>query len=85
MHQVLLLLHGYLPCSLQCLYCERFFRDFHLLKDHMRKKQHKKISPQNHAYDKFYLINHLELGKTWEEVQAEDDREILPQPLDRYM
>lgn len=49
----------------------------------MRKKQHKKISPTNHSYDKFYIINYLEFGKTWTEVQAEDDREILPQIQDR--
>lgn len=46
----------------------------------MRKKQHKKIDGKNRAYDKFYLINYLEPGKTWEDVQAEDDRDILPPP-----
>ena len=45
----------------------------------MRKKQHKKINPRNTAYDKFYLINYLEVGKSWEEVQSEDDREIISQ------
>ena len=45
----------------------------------MRKKQHKKINPRNTAYDKFYLINYLEVGKSWEEVQSEDDREIIGQ------
>ena len=49
----------------------------------MRKKLHKKISSQNHTYDRFYVINYLELGKNWEEVQAEDDREILPQVEER--
>ena len=63
--------------SLQCLYCERTFRDHPTLKDHMRKKQHKKINPQNKVYDRFYVINYLELGKSWEEVQSEDDRDII--------
>ena len=45
------------------------------LKDHMRKKGHKKINAQNKVYDRFYVINYLELGKTWEEVQGEEDRE----------
>ena len=71
------------PYSLQCLYCERVFRDYVTLKDHMRKKQHKKISGQNHAYDRFYAINYLQAGKGWAEVQAEDDREILPQGEER--
>ncbi|XP_075713202.1 zinc finger protein 277 [Rhinoderma darwinii] len=62
--------------SLQCLYCEKNFRDKNTLKDHMRKKQHRKVNPRNHEYDRFYIINYLELGKSWEEVQSEDDREI---------
>ncbi|KAI2547475.1 zinc finger protein 277, partial [Homo sapiens] len=63
--------------NLQCLYCEKTFRDKNTLKDHMRKKQHRKINPKNREYDRFYVINYLELGKSWEEVQLEDDRELL--------
>ncbi|MEE6480884.1 hypothetical protein FKM82_012698, partial [Ascaphus truei] len=63
--------------SLQCLYCEKTFRDKNTLKDHMRKKQHRKINAKNSEYDKFYIINYLELGKSWEEVQSEDDRELV--------
>ncbi|XP_043944612.1 zinc finger protein 277 isoform X2 [Protopterus annectens] len=63
--------------SLQCFYCEKFFRDKNTLKDHMRKKQHRRINAKNHEYDRFYVINYLELGKSWEEVQSEDDRELM--------
>ncbi|XP_015270934.1 PREDICTED: zinc finger protein 277 [Gekko japonicus] len=63
--------------SLQCLYCEKIFRDKNTLKDHMRKKQHRKINAKNKEYDRFYIINYLEFGKSWEEVQSEDDRELL--------
>ncbi|XP_010585660.1 zinc finger protein 277 isoform X2 [Loxodonta africana] len=63
--------------NFQCLYCEKTFRDKNTLKDHMRKKQHRKINPKNREYDRFYVINYLELGKSWEEVQLEDDRELL--------
>ncbi|XP_066489942.1 zinc finger protein 277 isoform X2 [Tiliqua scincoides] len=63
--------------SLQCLYCEKIFRDKNTLKDHMRKKQHRRINAKNREYDKFYIINYLEFGKSWEEVQSEDDRELL--------
>ncbi len=34
----------------------------------MRKKGHKKINAQNKNYDRFYMINYLELGLTWEQV-----------------
>ncbi|MBN3298373.1 ZN277 protein, partial [Amia calva] len=63
--------------NLQCLYCEKTFRDKTTLKDHMRKKQHRRINAKNQEYDRFYVINYLELGKTWEEVQSEDDREMM--------
>ncbi|MEQ2221553.1 hypothetical protein ILYODFUR_017053 [Ilyodon furcidens] len=43
----------------------------------MRKKAHRRINANNHEYDRFYVINYLELGKTWEEVQSEDDRELV--------
>ncbi|CAJ1055877.1 LOW QUALITY PROTEIN: zinc finger protein 277 [Xyrichtys novacula] len=62
---------------LQCLYCEKTFRDKTTLKDHMRKKAHRRINANNREYDRFYVINYLELGKTWEEVQSEDDRELV--------
>ncbi|XP_077425037.1 zinc finger protein 277 isoform X2 [Vanacampus margaritifer] len=63
--------------NLQCLYCEKTFKDKMTLKDHMRKKAHRRINASNQQYDRFYIINYLELGKTWEEVQSEDDRELL--------
>ncbi|XP_072915562.1 zinc finger protein 277 isoform X1 [Hemitrygon akajei] len=63
--------------NLQCLYCEKTFRDKHTLRDHMRKKQHRRINAKNQEYDRFYTINYLEFGKNWEEVQSEDDSEII--------
>ncbi|KAK2842837.1 hypothetical protein Q5P01_013037 [Channa striata] len=63
--------------NLQCLYCEKTFRDKTTLKDHMRKKSHRCINANNREYDRFYVINYLELGKTWEEVQSEDDHELV--------
>ena len=44
---------------LECLFCEKSFKDRQTLKDHMRKKQHKKINPKNKEYDKYYIINYL--------------------------
>ncbi|XP_005999634.1 zinc finger protein 277 isoform X1 [Latimeria chalumnae] len=70
--------------NLQCLYCEKTFRDKNALKDHMRKKQHRRINAKNQEYDQFYTINYLELGKTWEEVQSEDDRELIENQEDDW-
>ena len=56
-----------------CLFCEKTFKDRTVLKEHMRKKIHKKINPKNQEYDKFYLVNYLEPGKTWREIMEEFD------------
>lgn len=61
--------------SFTCLFCEKQFKDWNILKDHMRKKGHKRINPENKEYDKYYLINYLEPGKDWKEVQAEPEYE----------
>lgn len=45
--------------SLQCLYCEKTFRDKTTLRDHMRKKSHRRINASNREYDRFYVINYL--------------------------
>lgn len=44
--------------NLICLFCEKKFKDRPTLKEHMRKKGHKRINPDNKNYDKFFLINY---------------------------
>ncbi|CAG9788873.1 unnamed protein product [Diatraea saccharalis] len=44
--------------KLQCIFCEGDFKDRTILKEHMRKKGHKRINPDNKEYDKFFLINY---------------------------
>jgi len=58
--------------SLVCLYCEKVFKSREVLKEHMRKKMHKKLNPKNKMWDRFYLVNYLESGKTWEDFCRED-------------
>ena len=64
--------------NLVCIFCEKVFKNREVLKEHMRKKNHKKINPRNAAYDKYYLINYLEMGKSWEQVARERDYEDKP-------
>uniref|UniRef100_A0A1B6CPI2 C2H2-type domain-containing protein n=1 Tax=Clastoptera arizonana TaxID=38151 RepID=A0A1B6CPI2_9HEMI len=60
--------------NLQCLYCEKVFKDRNVLKEHMRKKLHKRINPENKDYDCFYIINYLEMGKnTKKESKANEN------------
>ncbi|XP_029053222.1 zinc finger protein 277 [Osmia bicornis bicornis] len=55
--------------NLVCIYCEKLFKDRTVLKEHMRKKLHKRINPNNKEYDKFYINNYLEPGKSWRHKQ----------------
>jgi len=58
-----------------CLYCEKLFKNYAVLKLHMRKKKHFRINWKNTEYDKFYVVNYLEPGKPWEEIQKEIESE----------
>lgn len=48
----------------------------------MRKKQHKQLNPQNRDFDRFYLINYLEPGKTWKSMMKELDGFEEEEPSD---
>nr|XP_031840182.1 zinc finger protein 277 isoform X2 [Nomia melanderi] len=56
--------------NLVCIYCEKIFKDRTALKEHMRKKLHKRINPNNKEYDKFYINNYLEPEKSWRHKQS---------------
>lgn len=45
--------------NLQCIFCEGNFKDRTILKEHMRKKGHKRINPENKEYDKYFLVNYI--------------------------
>ncbi|KAJ2847850.1 hypothetical protein J3B02_004073, partial [Coemansia erecta] len=56
---------------LQCLYCEKTFTSPAVLRKHMRKKKHFKISAHNRLYDRFYVVNYAEPGRSWEAMESE--------------
>ena len=60
--------------KLQCLFCENVFRDRMTLREHMRKKGHRRLNPTNKEFDKYYMINYLELGKNWLVLQSESEK-----------
>ncbi|KAL3234183.1 hypothetical protein MRX96_022622 [Rhipicephalus microplus] len=68
--------------NMQCLYCEKTFKDWQILKEHMRKKQHKKINPRNKAYDKYYVINYTGHGGQESFEQDEDVEPVTDKPDD---
>lgn len=67
--------------SMQCLYCEKTFRDKTTLKDHMRKKQHRRINARNNDYDRFYIINYLVcpcIGFSPEQINPQYEIYLVP-------
>ncbi|XP_015601475.1 zinc finger protein 277 isoform X2 [Cephus cinctus] len=45
--------------NLICVYCRKVFKDRTVLKEHMRKKLHKRINRNDESYDRFYMSNYL--------------------------
>lgn len=67
------LLRTKLNNQLSCLWCNKQFPTQGLLRKHMRIKGHYKIRPGDHQYDKFYLVNYVQVGKTWEMFDDGDE------------
>ncbi|CAK1555578.1 unnamed protein product [Leptosia nina] len=65
--------------GLQCIYCEGLFKDRTILKEHMRKKGHKRINPNNKSYDKFFIVNYIgdtkPAQKSYPKVKKIDDND----------
>jgi len=59
--------------SRQCLFCEQVFKSRLTLREHMRKKGHRCLNPKNKEFDRFYMINYLELGKNWQVILTEPE------------
>lgn len=57
--------------DITCPYCIKKFKDKTTLVEHMKKKQHRRLDPSNLEFDKYYVINYLEPGKHWTELQEE--------------
>ncbi|KAJ2453513.1 hypothetical protein EV183_002152 [Coemansia sp. RSA 2336] len=55
----------------QCLYCEKTFTSPAVLRKHMRKKKHFKISSHNRLYDRFYVVNYLRPKNGWDPAEPE--------------
>merc|ERR1712235_202473 len=62
--------------DLQCLSCAKTFKDRNTLKDHMRKKSHRGLNKDDRSFDKFYLINYLEMGKRWTQLSRDPDEDL---------
>ncbi|CAJ0954597.1 unnamed protein product, partial [Mesorhabditis belari] len=56
----------------ECIRCEKTIAARNALMNHIRKRNHREVNRANHYYDKFYIINYLELGKRWLDVLGED-------------
>jgi hypothetical protein len=55
-----------------CMFCKAVFPNQRKLKSHLRKKRHMRIPP-DHSFDRFYMVNYLDLNRQWEEDAEEED------------
>jgi len=57
--------------DITCPFCVKKYKDKNTLLEHMKKKNHRRLDPRNTDFDKYYMINYLEPGKHWSELQEE--------------
>ncbi len=57
----------------QCIYCEKVFPNMPTLKKHLKNKNHYRISSAAHIYDRFYVVNYLNVGQLYD--ASKDDEE----------
>lgn len=48
----------------------------------MRKKLHKRINQENKEYDKYFMVNYLEIDKDWHDIKKENDN--YAEPVRKY-
>ncbi|KAL0207442.1 hypothetical protein P9112_012070 [Eukaryota sp. TZLM1-RC] len=73
--KLLTILHSKMD-ALECLFCNRVFRNREALKNHMKKKNHIKVHPSDKLYDQFYIINYSNPGIGWQKLDKEVDDEL---------
>ncbi|KAI5700931.1 hypothetical protein M8J75_004371 [Diaphorina citri] len=56
--------------NLKCLFCERTYKTRDVLKEHMRKKGHKRLNPHNEMYDQFYIDSYREMDRSWKKNKS---------------
>lgn len=79
----------------QCLYCKEAFRNGTCLRKHLKSKNHFKINGKDERWDRFYLVNYVNLtknnsscnsggneGNEADEVSGEVDWEDLKDEID---
>ena len=62
-----------------CIFCKSVFPNQRKLKSHIRKKKHLRI-PSDPVFDRFYMVNYLELDGDWQ--SGSDDEACQMEPLE---
>ena len=62
-----------------CIFCKSVFPNQRKLKSHIRKKKHLRI-PNDSMFDRFYMVNYLELDGDWQ--VGSDDEALEMEPLE---
>lgn len=55
-----------------CIYCHKVFPSASLLRKHLKHKSHYKIPSSDRRYDKYYVVNYTQAGKTWDMLPTEE-------------
>lgn len=70
--------------DLNCFYCNKTFKDRNCLKDHMRKKNHKRFNSNSTEWDKYYIINYLEIDQNWKSLKEVQEDNLTDESDDEW-
>ena len=65
----------------QCIHCYQKFPNAQQLRNHMKKKPHGKI-PNEKKFDRYYMVNYLEEGRNWHDIEKEGEVEFHDEDLE---
>jgi hypothetical protein len=57
----------------QCIYCKEIFRNGTCFRKHLKSKKHFKIDAKDERWDRFYLVNYVNLSRKSSGIKEKDD------------
>jgi hypothetical protein len=68
----------------QCLFCKEIFRNGTCLRKHLKSKNHFKINGKDERWDRFYLVNYVNLVKGPKTDKSKDEVDEFYEEVDEW-
>lgn len=68
----------------QCIFCNEIFRNGTCLRKHLKSKNHFKINGKDERWDRFYLVNYVNLVKGPKTDKTKDETDEVDEEIDEW-